>query len=487
MNKPAPPRAAPLEATAATVDGSALLSIPAAEPRLAGRLGQLSMPRQVLALAVWPLFEQLLNFLVGTVDLAVAGHLDPEPFKVAATDALGVTVYVDWLMGMIYSAIGVGAAALIARAIGTRHRRLANAILGQGLLLALIAGLVVGSVIFGLATPIATQAGLKDQSADLCRLYLRIVSLAGPLHALLLVGCASLRASGDTRTPFWVMVVVNVVNIIGSYVLAFGPAPLGGHGVKGIALGTVAAWSVGGLVVLLSLLKAWGGMRLYPHRLRPHAHTLRRVLVIGIPTLLESVAGLWLGNYLVLAIVGRLGERGNIAAHTIAIQVESFSFLSGYAVGIAAATLTGQYLGLGRPDRAKQAVAWCWAMAVGMMGSMGVILLLFPKFLAGFITDSSALLELCEKPIRICGPIQVFFASQLVFSGALRGAGDTRSAMWITGLSIMLVRLPAAYLLGIHYNLGLTGVWLALCGELVCRGLIFAARFWHGGWARLAV
>ena len=426
-------------------------------------------------------------FLVGTVDLALAGHLDPQPLQIAATDALGASTYVTWLMSLIHMAVGIGATALIARAVGGKHRSLANAALGQSLLLAALGGVIVGVAAFLLAPVIGRLTGLGEQSLPLCTLYLRTVSVAAPFSALLMVGSAALRGAGDTRTPFGVMLIVNIVNIATSILFVYGPGPIGGHGVAGIAAGTVIAWVVGTLVILTVLLRGWGGVRLHLHRLRPHAHTIRRIVRVGAPTLLESVAGMWVANFLVLMIVGRFTGDGVIGAHMIAIRIESISFLSGFALSIAASSLTGQYLGLGDAHRAKQATMLCWAMGAAMMSAMGVVFFVAPRWLAGFITDAPAMLDQCVTPIQICGPIQIFFATQMVLGGAMRGAGDTRATMWLTTLSTYLLRLPAVYLLGVRWELGLNGVWFALCGELVFRGVIYALRFWQGGWAKIKV
>ena len=455
--------------------------------QLPGRLAGLSLPRQVAVLALWPLLEQVMAYLVGTVDLALAGHLHPLSLKVAATDALGVTSYVTWLIAMVHMALGAGGAALIARAIGSSHRRLANAAVGQALILALTAGLIVAASISLIAAPIGRLAGLDGQSLILCQLYLRVVAMAVPCSALLIVAGACLRAAGDTRTPFAVMVLVNVVNVGTSFLFVYGPSPIGGHGVAGIAAGTVAAWSVGAAVILFILVRGWGGVRLHRHRLKPHLHTLRRIVRIGGPNLLESVAGMWFANFLVLMIVGRLSDDGVIGAHMIAIRIESLSFLSGHALGLAAATLVGQYLGLGRPDEARRAASLCWVVAAAIMTTLGIAFMTVPQWFIWVITDAPLLMNQSMTPIRICGPIQIFFATQMVLGGALRGAGDTRATMWITTLSTYLVRLPVVYVFAIQWGWGLNGVWLALCGELVIRGLIFAARFLHGGWVKAKV
>ncbi len=460
---------------------------PSGRRRLQGKLGGLSLPRQVAVLAVWPLLEQFMAFLVGTVDLMLAGRLDPAELQVAATDALGTTSYVTWLMSMIYSSIGVGATALVARAVGGRHKRMVHATLGQSLLLAAVIGLVVGAGVFAAAPWIGWAANLSGDGIALNNLYLRTVAYAAPMSALLLVGSACLRGAGDTRTPFLVMAVVNTVNIVASILFVFGPAPWGGHGVGGIAAGTVIAWAAGLTLILFALLRDWGAIRLHPHRLWPHWTTLRRLIRVGMPAMFERVGGMWVANFLVLMVVGGIGSEGLIGAHMIAIRIESLSFLSGFALSTAAATLTGQYLGLGQPDQARRAATLCWKYGAIFMGLLGVAFTVAPDAFARIITSNPVVVEHSLTPIRICGPIQVFFATQMILGGALRGAGDTRAAMWITTLSMFLLRLPGVYIAGVWLGLGLNGIWVVLCSELVLRGVFFGTRFLRGKWMDIDV
>lgn len=465
------------------------LKPPSASSRgLSGRLAGRSLPGQVYVLAVWPFFELLFNAAVGIVDTALAGRLEEQ--ALVATDAIGVAAYVGWFMGMMHMAVGVGAAALIARAVGAGHRGLANAGLGQALIIAVVWGAVIGGIVFALATPIGRLFGLQPEALALSTMYLRIVALASPISAVLFVGNACLRAAGDTRTPFLVMLVVNLINTAVSWALVFGPAPFGGHGIAGIAAGTAVAWTLGGLIVLGVMIRGRLPIRLHAHRLRPHWHTMRRIIRVAIPSALEN-SGSWVGNALVGMIVGWIAARdqvvGLMGAHIIAVRIESISFLPGVAMGTAAATLAGQYLGLGDPLRAKRAAVLCWMVAGVLMSLMGLVFIAFPEQLAGLLTNEAALYERAAPLIRICGFIQFFFASYLVLSQSLRGAGDTRSPMAITYASTFLIRLPAAYVIGYVLDYGLTGVWLALCGELAVRGVIYIVWFYRGKWLDVEV
>jgi putative MATE family efflux protein len=459
------------------------------EPTLTGKLAGMSLPRQVLALAIWPLLEQVMAFAVGTVDLVLAGRLSPVAKTIAGTDALGVTSFIGWLMMLMEMAVGIGAAAIIARAVGARHRRLANAALGQALVLAVLVGVGIGAAIAAAAPAIGRFCHLSGLALDYCVTYLRLIALAAPLTSVQFVGMSCLRAAGDTRSPFLVMLVVNIVNVIASVLLTFGPAPIGGHEVAGIAGGTAIAWAAGCILVVALLIRGSPVMRLRWLRLQPHAHTLQRIVRVGMPNFFES-AGMWAGNFVVVKIVGLLGaqaDAGYLGAHMIAVRIESLSFLPGVAMGTAAATLVGQYLGAGSIPRAKRAALLCWLAGMTMMFMLGLMFICIPARLVWLISDAPLHLTLSPPLLRIAGCIQVFFASYVVLSHVLRGAGDTRTAMLVSYASTYLVRVPGAWFIGVHLGYGLTGVWLALCGELVVRGSAFAFFFLRGKWAHVRV
>ncbi|MBI1336262.1 MAG: MATE family efflux transporter [Phycisphaera sp.] len=449
---------------------------------LGGKLAGLSIPRQVFVLAIWPFLEQLLSFFVGTTDLALAGRLAPNELRVAAMDALAIAGYLGWLMSLMQSAVGIGATALVSRAIGGRHKRLANAALGQALLLATFIGCVMGVAVYVLADDLGGWAGLTGQARELCGVYLRIVGCAAPFSAVLLVGGACLRGAGDTRSPFFAMLVVNIVNFAASVLLTFGPAPIGGHGVAGIAGGTAIAWVVGSIIIVAILASGVGGIRLRWVRLRPHLHTAMRIVRVGVPSMMEST-GMWVINFFVLQYIALLNVEGAFGAHMIAVRVEGISYLPGFALGMAAATLTGQYLGLGDPDRAKRAAKVCWAVAATTMGAMGIMFLCIPGVLVSIVSTAPEHLSISPTLLRICGVVQPFFATYVVLGGAMRGAGDTKATMRMSWGSMLTVRLIGAYVLAVELGWGLPGVWVALCADLFVKGILFAWRFSTGKWA----
>ncbi|QQE13442.1 MATE family efflux transporter [Planctomycetota bacterium] len=513
---------------------------------LSGNLAGRSLLGQIFVLAIWPFFELLGTSLVGLVDVALSGRLEGE-LALRALDSVGVAAYVTWLIAMLFAAVGVGAGALVARSIGSKNRVQANQVLGQAMMMGVIWGIMIGIFLWATAPVFGKLFNLQGETLGLCTLYLRILAIATPVNAVVALGAAALRSAGDTRTPFIAMVVVNIVNIIASSVLTFGPAPIGGHGVAGIAGGTAIAWMVGGIIIGGILFKGkgpdfiswarWKGykrgerrtlsarhaisirqgnplspevwvpvrMRLMhlPIKLRwkwmsPDLEMCWRIIRIGIPSLIES-SGLWVGNLVIAFMVGGLFKwqvedfaDGVMGAHVVGIRLESLSFLPGMAIGIAAATLVGQYLGLGDVKRAKQAVMLSWLIGGTVMGLMGLSFIVMPGVYVGMLvtgndTSATMMRDMATPLLIIAGFVQFFFATYIVISQGLRGAGETIGPMILTYASIFFIRIPAAWFIGIYLGYGLKGIWIGLCGEFVIRGCLFMGWFQLGRWQRIKV
>jgi len=452
-----------------------------ASPKVpAGLRTDLSLPRQVALLAIWPFLEQLLGFMVGAVDITVAGRL----LSTEATTAVGAAVYVLWLMFLVIGSAAVGATALIARAVGAGRWRRANSILGQAIAFAAVWGLAISLLFYAAAPLIARLVGLHDAALDLCTQYLHVMAAAAPFSTLLNVCNACLRGSGNMRRPFAAMVIVNCINMAACVLLVAPWSPVGGHGIRGLGLGTLLAWFVGATVLLCSLAFSRQKLHLQRRFLVPRWPVIARIVRVGLPNLLEG-GGQWVGNFVVIMIVGRLADEAALGAHVVAVRIEALSYMPGFALGIAAATLTGQYLGAGDARTARRAAWWCWGYGAGMMALTGLFFVLFAEQLVGLVTDKQVFLDTSPALLRLAGWVQGGFGTAIVFSAVHRGAGDTLTAMALTYGSTFLVRLPLVYLLGVKLGLGLKGIWYGLCFELFFRGVLFLASFLRGGWARV--
>lgn len=455
----------------------------AAEVRLGGRLAGLSLPRQVLVLAMWPLMEQVLAFVVGMTDLLISGRMAEGAERVAVLDAMGLGGYVGWFFNILQGAVATGVMALVSRASGARDGALANRALGQGLWLGLAAGF--GSLLLLQAgiPSLIHSVGLSPAAAEKADEFLRILAFSGPFSGALFAVNAALRGSGDTRTPFLSMIVVNLVNMGLSWSFVFAAPPVGGHGMAGIASGTVLGWVAG---LLTAVLLVGCGKKDALHwrtaDLRPDAGTMGRILRVGAPQSLE-VAGMWLIHAFGIRAIAGLKDEGALGAHILAIRVESMSFLPGFAFATAAAALAGQYLGAGSREMAVKAVRLCWKYAALMMGCMGIIFILGRQQLISWMAPGSELhLRLAAPLLVVCAITQPFFATCIILKTSMRGAGATHIVMrWAFG-SMFFYRVLVLWILPHFTPVSLTGVWIIFGLDLMTQALVFTRLHFRGDW-----
>ena len=260
--------------------------------------------------------------------------------------------------------------------------------------------------------------------------------------------------------------------------------------------GTLIGYGCGAICTLWLLLHRDRQLGPAPGDLVPDRHWLRRIFSVGLPAGMDAIGNavchLWF-----LSVVNRLGDV-DAASHAVAITIESLAFLPGSAFGMAAATLSGQFLGARDERRARQSVWLAAAGCVGLMTAMGGLFLVAADPLAGWFVGGVGrqpeVAALTARLVRIVAFAQPPLAMLMVFSGGLRGAGATRPPLVVNFLGLILVRLPLAMLLAwpgvplpggmtiAGWGLGAVGAWYAMAIDLTVRGvamaLIFSGRRW---------
>jgi putative MATE family efflux protein len=455
----------------------------AAEVRLGGPLAGMPLSRQVLALAMWPLLEQVLTFFVGLADLLIAGRMAEDAESVAVLDAMGLGGYVAWFFNILQAAVATGVMALVSRATGGGDPALARRGMGQGFWLGMLAGTASMLILLGCASLLIRWIGLGAEAADQARQYLKVLALGGPFSGAMFAVNAALRGSGDTRTPFLAMIVVNGVNIALSWAFVFAPAPLGENGIAGIAAGTVCGWAAGLLtVIVLSGRKMGNGLRLTRDSLRPDPETMRRIVRVGAPQSLE-IGCMWMIHAFSIRVIAGMGIEGALGAHILAIRVESMSFLPGFAIATAAAALAGQYLGAGSREMAVRAVRLCWKSAVILMSSMGMLFVIFRDALITWMAPGSGIhVSLAAPLLVVCALTQPFFATCITLKTSMRGAGATHMVMRWSFASMLFYRVLVLGFLSSSTGFTLTTVWIVLSLDLATQAAIFARLHFRGKW-----
>jgi len=443
--------------------------------------------RSMMILLVLPvLAEQLLSTLVGLVDTYLAGNL-PE-VAVEATSAVGLAAYVGWLISMLFALVGTGTTAMVARAFGALDCRSGNQIANQSVMLSLIMGLGGFVLIYLMAPSFASWQRMTGTTYDITVRYLRIDAIGHMATAVTMVGGAALRGAGDMRTPMKVLLLVNALNIPLSVALVYGAGPVEPLGVNGIVLGTLCARCLGGLLMTYVLCAGRSRLRLQLRRFRPQFDLIRRVLRIGIPAAIDG-AIMWTGHFLFLSLViAALGEstagapNHAYAAQIVVVRLEAFTYLPASAWAAACATMIGQALGADRPRRAKRS-GHEGALQCGVLTAViGVFFVLFARPICQLMHADSQVVDLASRALILAGIFQPALALAIVYTGSLRGAGDTVHPMLYTAISLALVRIPGGILLALILDMGLIGAWIAICADMVLRMAMALGRFQRGRW-----
>jgi putative MATE family efflux protein len=439
-----------------------------------------TLRRRVLALS-WPvIIENLLQSMIGFVDKELVGHL--------GTDALagvGGAQQIVWLMTTALSAVMMGATVLVAHAIGAQKPAEARRAFKQALVLSTIVAAVLTSGLYALADPAVRLLGLDAQAAADGILYLQISALTLPVLVGMFTGSAVLRGAGDTRTPMFITMIINVINAVAAWWMIYGFGPIPAMGVAG------SAWAAGVARLIGCLLLAWVFLR--PGQLlnlsgpgwRFDLGLVKRMLNIGLPTAAEQFM-LSFGITLYGIIVIGLGT--NVyATQRASMMIVMMAFLPGFGFAMAATTLVGQAMGAGKPRQAEEgtwiAARWCMLL----MGVVGAVFGLFGEPLMHLFSNDPEVTRLGGEVLFIAAWNQPFMALAQVLAGGLRGAGDTRYPMVVTMLSVWAVRLPIGWLLGIALGLGLQGIYLGYVLDTVVRAVLVWWRWRQARWKALRV
>jgi len=443
-------------------------------------LSQQELVRSIWVLA-WPvILTFLLDSLVGLVDTLMVGRLGSD-----AVAAVGVGTQILNSVSVAMTAVGTGTLALVARFVGAGQRQNAALVLGQSIVASFFLSLACVIPVVAFAPSIVGWFGVAPQVHDLGVAFTRIVMLSIPQTAMLFVIGSALRAAGDTRTPLWIGTIVNILNVVGNYVLIFGHFGLPALGVRGSALATTIAFSTGMVIALALLARGELALRLEPWQLRPAWPTIRRVLRIGYPTAIEQIL-MQAGFFLYLVFAARYGTSA-VAAYFIGVRILAMSFLPGYGFAAAAAALVGQNLGAHQPELARRA-GWAsnW-LSVYLMSALGLVIILFAEQIASLFVSEREVIRDTVWFIWALGLSQPFMATDFTLGGALRGAGDTRFPLLAVFVGFYGLRLGCGYLVTYVLEWNLFWLWFALIGDYVARAALKSWRFASDHWLRLRI
>ena len=439
--------------------------------------------KEIVVLATPVVISKLSFTMMGVADTAMVGRLG-----VAEQGAVGIattfmfTVYVFGL-GVIGAVNTV-----VSQLDGAKqHGRLGGA-LSEGFRLAAVMAVATWMVLY-FSEPLFAAAGLSRRVGECGYGYLlfRITGLFAVFAGWNMN--AFLEGLGETRIPMWITLFGNVVNLGLNYVLIFGWGPIPMLGVEGAGLATAIC---DGLICLGFAWVIYRKSSVY--RRRFSVRFIEKRADFGMMRTLWNLGGpmgvqlfLEVGAYLVFSIfVGWVSDVA-LAAHQVSIRVMSISFMTAFGIGTAATTLVGRSRGEADDAEAEAAGKRSVALMLGITLVCGVLFAVFPGDFASFFSDDAAVVSVTIPLLYIAALFQIFDGLNMVGYSALKGAGDTRSPLYISVLMHWGVGVPLVYLLAVRLSFGVTGAWIGMAAMMTVQGTLMVLRFHRGRWKKIDI
>lgn len=451
--------------------------------RPSDRIGEIPDTKTAYSVYVkiaWPaMIESVLVALIGFVDTVMVSTVGT-----GAIAAVGLTTQPRMLFFSFFFALNMGVIATVSRRRGQEDREGANRALMQTLVLCFALAVVLCAVGIVFARPLLVFAGAKDDTIDDAYLYFVITLIGLGINSLGMLINAAQRGAGNTKIAMRTTVTANIVNVILNFFLINGIWIFPRLGVCGAAIATLCGNSVSALMSFLSVLHKDGFLHLDFRRLTGRGkNELEPVFKVGLGAFYEQIF-LRIGFFIFAKIVAELGT-DDFAAHQICMNIINLSFAFGDGLGVAASALVGQNLGRQRPD--LSILYGKIAQRIGIIMSV----LLFCLFMFGggmlvlMFTDDPYIIEQGTAVMRIIAVVSPAQISQVIFTGCLRGAGDTKFTAAMSMISIGVIRPLLAYVLCYTVGMGIIGAWLALLFDQYLRFILSDLRFTYGKWTKI--
>jgi putative MATE family efflux protein len=436
----------------------------------------------------WPtMLTNIVGGLQGIVDHALVGNL----VGFTGNAAIGVSWQIILVVIVFISSLFAGMGVLVARFAGANDSEKVDRTVYQAFLTATFLSFVVMAPLGYFASPwlldlVNAAPAVKTEALP----FLRIMFLFIGGLLLFFMLSAALRSAGDARTPMALGIAMTVLNLVLNVILIRGLGPVPSFGTAGSAMGTALA---SGIVAVYSLWKLWSGAWVvsFPHRhgFAPDWRIIRSLFRFGLPTGIQGIA-MNIGGVFMLAFIGSLPQSAEAQAAFAVSYNQLFSLVTWTSVGLmsAAAAVAGQNLGAGRPDRADAAVHVAARFGFAGAAVLGFFFLVLPRqLLAIFGMKDPAVVEIGVQLLRVLSVSGLLIAVALTYTGGLQGTGDTKSPLYISIISQIIVPLGICLAVQQLDALDPIDIWLAILVGHATRCGLSVLRFNQGRWRHIAV
>jgi putative MATE family efflux protein len=436
-----------------------------------------NLNRAILLLAVPMVLEMVLESLFAVVDVAWVGRL--------GADAVATVGLTESMLSLVF-AVGMGLSlsttAMVARRIGEKDPEGAAVAGVQAIFLGLFVSLAIGLPCLIFAPQLLRLMGATPEIISVGSGYTRICLGGSCAVILLFLNNAIFRGAGDAAIAMRLLWVSNIINLILDPCLIFGLGPFPKLGVTGAALATFSGRSIGVMYQFYRLLKGTERIRVLTSQIRVRLDVLLRLLRVSLTGILQFAIAhtSWIG---LVRIVSTFGAAA-LAGYTIAIRIVIFVILPSWGLSNAAATLVGQNLGAGKPNRAERAVWRTGLYNVVFLGSVGVFFILFAEPVVRLFIRDPAVVPLGAACLRIVSYGNIGYAYFMVMMQAFNGAGDTITPTVVNFFGFWLFEIPLAYVLAMPFGMKSNGVFFSIAIAESSMATASAILFKRGKWKK---
>jgi putative MATE family efflux protein len=436
----------------------------------------------------WPtMLTNIIGGLQGMVDQALVGNL----IGYKANAAIGVSSQIFLIVIIFISSLFTGMSVLVARFAGAGEHEKVDRTVYQAFIAAIGLSVFIMAPIGYFASPalldfVNAAPAVKAEALP----FLRIMFLFSSGMMIFFMLGGALRSAGDARTPMILGISLTVMNVVFNVILIRGLGPVPAFGTRGAAMGTCLA---SGLVGLYSLYKLWGGgwVVSFPRGRGwgPDWDIIRSLFRFGLPTGVQGIA-MNVGGVFMLSFVGSLAQSAEAQAAFAVCYTQLFSLITWTSVGLmgSSAAMAGQNLGAGQPDRSAAAVHVAAKIGISSAAVVGALFLLIPRqLLAIFGMHDPIVVTIGVQLLRVLSVSGLFIAVALTYTGGLQGTGDTKSPLYISLVSQMVVPLSICFVIQRVSTLDPIDIWIAIFVGHATRCVLSVLRFNQGHWRDIRV
>ena len=437
--------------------------------------------QQTVAIA-WP--SVLESFLVSIV--AMVDNIMVSSLGTYAIAAVGLTTQPKFLFFAILISMNVAVSALVARRKGEGDRKGANRVVKQAVIITGVVIVIISVLSSVWAVPLLKFCGAQPDTIGPATEYFRIIMGFSAFQLFSMVLNAAQRGVGKTKIAMVTNMTSNVINVVFNYLLIGGKFGFPALGVKGAAIATVMGTFAAFVISVASIFKKDGYLNIKLMKGKFFdKESLKSIATLTSGTLTEQLC-MRFGFFTFSLIVANLGTTA-YATHQIAMNCMHISFAFGDGFSVAAVSLVGVNLGAKRSDLAK-----IYGIACKRLGRMfAIVTSIFFVFGGRYIyylfTDDITIIDLGTTIVRILAVILFFQIDQVITSGCLKGAGDTKYVAKTAFISVAIIRPLSAYLLCYPLAFGLVGAWMGTLCDQLCRNVLNASRFKSGKWTQIKI